>query len=86
MLILQICITKCSIYIVYGFGVLTDEGQNFRSLTGNTLMYNSTTLACKGDVNSGAITWQYSVNSDLSSSSANCYLYEYTDWSELVSS
>ena len=67
MLILQICITKCSIYIVYGFGELTDEGQNFRSLTGNTFMYNSTTLVCK-DVNSGAITWQYSINADLSSS------------------
>ena len=31
-------------------------------------MYNSTILACKGDVNSAAITWQYSVNANLSSS------------------
>ena len=31
-------------------------------------MYNSTILACKGDVNSPTIIWQYSVNADLSSS------------------
>ena len=31
-------------------------------------MYNSTILVCKGDVNSAAITWQHSVNADLSSS------------------
>ena len=31
-------------------------------------MYNSTTLVCRGDINSSAITWQYSINADLSSS------------------
>ena len=41
---------------------------NFRLVIGSIFIFESTTLACKGDVNSGAITWQYSVNSDLSSS------------------
>ena len=42
---------------------------NFNLLTGNTFLYYTPTLACKRDVNSAAITWQYSVNNaDLSSS------------------
>ena len=39
----------------------------FRPLVGDIFLYNSTTLACKGEVNSGAITWLYSVNAELSS-------------------
>ena len=50
------------------FGELIDQGLNFRPLTGNIFLYNSTIFACEGDVNSAAITWQYSVNADLSSS------------------
>ena len=49
------------------FGELTDRNLNFRPLTGNIFLYNSTILACKGDVNSAAIAWQYSVTVDLSS-------------------
>ena len=41
---------------------------NFRLVTGSIFIFESTTLACKGDVNSGAITWLYSVYADLSSS------------------
>ena len=41
---------------------------NFRLLTGNVFIFESTTLACKGEVNSSVITWRYSVNADLSSS------------------
>ena len=54
--------------IVHIFGELTDRSLNFRSLTENTFLYDSTTLACKGDVNSGAIMWLYSIKADLSSS------------------
>ena len=50
------------------FGELTDGSLNFRPLTGNIFLYTSTILACKRDVNSAAIIWQYSVNADLSSS------------------
>ena len=31
-------------------------------------MYSSTILACKGDVNSAAIIWKYSIEVDVSSS------------------
>ena len=50
------------------FGELIDQGLNFRPLTGNIFLYNSTILACKGDMNSAVFAWQYSVNADLSSS------------------
>ena len=49
------------------FGELIDQGLNFRPLTGNIFLYNSTILACKGDVNSAVITWRYSINANLSS-------------------
>ena len=55
-------------YLDYRFGELIDGGLNFNLSTGNTFFYNSTILACKGDVNSASIAWQYSVNADLSSS------------------
>ena len=51
------------------FGRLINGGKNFQELSGNTFFFNSSlTLVCGGDVNSAAITWQYSVNVDLSSS------------------
>ena len=55
-------------YLEYRFGELIDGGLNFNLLTENTFLYYSTILACKRDVNSAAIAWQYSVNADLSSS------------------
>ena len=40
----------------------------FRPLMGDIFLYNSTTLACKGEAHPNAITWLYSVNANLSAS------------------
>ena len=64
--------------LVYIFGELTDEGLNFRSLTGKQFLYHSTRLACKDDVNSGSTTWHYSTNADLSSSEVLAATYTST--------
>ena len=62
-------------YLEYKFGELIDGGLNFNSLTGNTFIFKSIILACKGDVNSATIAWQYSVNADLSSSEVQTATY-----------
>ena len=61
------------------FGELTEEGVNFRSLMRDIFLYNSTTLVCKGGTHSNAITWLYSVNSNLSASEVLTATYMSTE-------
>ncbi|KAI6657349.1 RyPTPR4a [Oopsacas minuta] len=80
-----LCKRPSSVTTVGGFGKLTNGGLDFETISENTFLFISNTLAYGGEENI-AITWIFSENSDLSDSEVLTATYSSTEagWSWLT--
>ncbi|KAI6658178.1 Macrophage mannose receptor 1 [Oopsacas minuta] len=73
-----LCKRPSSVTTAVRFGQLTNGRLEFETISENTFLYKSLTLACRGD-EASAIVWKFSKNSDLSNSVFMTATYSSTD-------